>query len=267
MKKIIIAVAVVLLFILAIVLGVILGVQPNTHNGGDDTTRDTQAVSDVKDPSYVAGLEALDNKDYVSASAKLKNVENDDVKSPNAHEIYLFAQSELYYLDGNKKDALETINKIPDEYKGLYSSDIEVYKDLLRKGQNAVQSIENNSSAINSEASVKEKIAQIESDVDKSNNYYDSQISLAKERESGARTKRELLAATEALNNLELNKLSYQIKQQSSIILLLKNARYSNEKARLEEIEMHESFRRSKEQLYNKLQDLGDKKIQNILSY
>lgn len=65
-EKIIIAVAVVLLCILAIVLGVILGVQPNTHNGGDDTTRDTQAVSDVKAPSYVAGLEALDNKDYVS---------------------------------------------------------------------------------------------------------------------------------------------------------------------------------------------------------
>ena len=154
-----------LLFIISSCIGVYIAVNSNKNIDKEDTIVESQEVSMLSEDeqAYKEGTEAIDRQDYVSSTAKLKRFEKMDVLSDSlkdAKNVYFYSQAQMYYKDGNKMAALNSIQKIPLDYIGKYSAEIGVLRDLLsvKKDEKKVENTANTTSAITASQNLKEPV-------------------------------------------------------------------------------------------------------------
>ena len=207
---------------------------------------------------YEACIKAIEEKDYVTATARLKKlVTKDNLPNSitNAKHVYMYAQSQLYYNNGNKAEAVELLKEIPDEYQGDFSDEISVLRDLLMKTASSHSdshlndASSNNEKAnptlpdsINRENIVQQKISQIKDDMSSRNDEFERDYSMAMGHRNTKQVQYEL----------EMQNAQYLIRKYREIIELLKSTTFEREDVRLSQIDLHEKLIKIQESRYNR---------------
>ncbi len=234
-KKLIIVISCVL-FILTSGVGVYLGISNHTKINASEKAL---AEVSVDEQAYKDGIDYIDKKDYISACAKLKRFENMPTipdSLVDAKYIYLFAQTQLYYTDGNKQSAFETIKKIPENYSGKYSDEIKILLNLLTE---STKNLPGKSSAGKiSESDAEIQLQMVDRDLENSDRDFDQKIALVEAQKNAARNIREEFSYSNAKYELEIQKLDYHISCYERKKSILQSTTFADEKIRLSQIDL-----------------------------